>query len=99
MRRTPIREVEHKRRTGPDLLAVGLAVFALMAVLLWGKVKVYELQRDNLLMAEELARQEDALARLQLRQADGPDLKARAESLGLRLPTAEQTVILHIRGS
>ena len=66
MRRTPIREVEHKRRTGPDLLAVGLAVFALMAVLLWGKVKVYELQRDNLRMAEELARQEYLLKETEL---------------------------------
>ena len=98
MRNAPVREVEHKRRVGPGPLLTGLAAFAASVILLWGIVRTYELQQENLRLEEELSRQEDILSRLQLENAEQGNLLRRAEALGLRPPEEEQVVILHLRG-
>ena len=98
MRSTPVREVEHKRRGKPGLLLAGLAVLAAAVILLWGTVRIYELRKENLRLESELRARENILSRLELESAAQGDLLRRAQALGLQMPDAEQTVILHLRG-
>lgn len=93
LRRSPIREVEHKARTGPGTLLTGLAVFAAVLMLLAGKVRLYELRQETAALQTELEQRREELAEL----PDLPDLYRRAVALGLETPAPEEIVILHLR--
>ncbi len=95
--RTPIREVEYKRRTSLGTILAGLAVMAAVLTLLMGNVKLYELRQESLQWEEQLEEQRKILAELEAEQ--GPELARRAGALGLKTPDPENVVILHIRGA
>lgn len=95
MSRGPIQEVEKKRRVTLGVLLSGLAVFAVLVVLLWSDAQLYEKREQNRLLEAELEQRQEELTELQSTQ----DLRQRAEALGLREIDPSTVRELHVRGS
>ena len=94
MHPAPREDVKQPGRLSPGTLIRGLAAFLLAAALILGDVKWYALRQENAHLAAELSELETAL------EAPEPESPlTRALRLGLRPPTGEQTIPLHIRGA
>ena len=98
MLRTPVREVEHKRRVACRTILMGLVIFAMTLTLLGGKVKLYELRQTCQALEEKLEEQSQALEELRQTSAALPDLYQRAKAMGLEKVDPNDVEILHIRG-
>lgn len=98
MLRTPVREVEQKRRVACRTILMGLVIFAMTLTLLGGKVKLYELRQTCQALEEKLEEQSQTLEELRQTSAVLPDLYQRAKALGLEKVDPNDVEILHIRG-
>ena len=92
MGRGPIQEREKKRRLPYQALLPALAVFAVLAVLLWADARLYEKREQNRLLETQLEQQQEILTELQKNQ----DLRQMAEESGLQEPDPSAVREVHV---
>ena len=92
MGRGPIQERERKRRLSTEVLLPALAVFAVLAVLLWADARLYEKKEQNRLLQQELEQRQAELSELEQTQ----DLRQRAAELGLQEPDPSAVREVHV---
>lgn len=91
-------DVEQKHSLAPGTILWCAAVFGMLLLLVFGKVRLYE-QKENLRrLRQSVEQQQTELRELRQELQNEVPLRTRAEDLGMEETDPQEVVVLHITG-